>query len=82
MTIQKIINTVEKLNDIIERIRLQYHDDIAEIVLNDEEIEAIKAAIRGLQFIPIPITTKKEDIVSCYKIGDSLHKIAERLKEG
>ena len=79
MTIQKIINTVEKLDDILERIRLQYHDGIAEIILNDEEIEAIKMAIRGLQLTPI---TKKEDVVSCYKIGDSLHKIAERLKEG
>lgn len=79
MTIQEIINTIEKLDDILERIRLQYHDGIAEIILNDEEIEAIKMAIRGLQLTPI---TKKEDVVSCYKIGDSLHKISERLKEG
>lgn len=79
MTIQKIINTIEKLDDILERIKLQYHDGTAEIVLNDEEIEAIKMAIRGLQLTPI---TKKEDVVSCYKIGDSLHKISERLKEG
>lgn len=80
MTIRNIINTIEKLEDILERIKLQYHGGIAEIVLNDEEIEAIKAAIRGLQLTPI---TKKEDSVSCYKIGDSLHKIVERLiKEG
>lgn len=79
MTIQKIINTIEKLDDILERVRLQYHDGIAEIVLNDEEIEAIKMAIRGLQLTPI---TKKEDTVSCYKIGDALHNISERLKEG
>lgn len=79
MTIQKIINTITKLEDILERIRLQYYDGIAEIVINDGEIEAIKAAIRGLQLTPI---TKKEDAVSCYKIGDSLHKIIERLEEG
>lgn len=78
MTIQQIINTIEKLDDILERIRLQYHDGIAEIVLNDKEIEAIKVAIRGLQLTPI---TKKEDTVSCYEIGDTLHKISERLKE-
>ena len=80
MTIQKIINTIEKLDNILERVRLQYHDGIAEIVLNDEEIEAIKMAIRGLQLTPI---TKKEDTaVSYYEIGDALHNISERLKEG
>lgn len=79
MTIKQIINTIEKLDDILERIKLQYHNGIAEIVLNDKEIEAIKMAIRGLQLTPI---TNKEDAVSCYKIGDSLHKISERIKEG
>ena len=33
MTINEIVDTIKTLDDMLERIRLQYHDGIAEILV-------------------------------------------------